>query len=135
MRRALAHGRELLERARQAMGGTEKIAAVKDRTQAAEVTMQGVKIKQCNRDSLRPAYIRQDQEFPFGKVSVYTDGKTGWMQTPQGNMAMPPPVLKQAQGEMFRDLLHVILADRDASMQVNAIRPTRWRFPRRTATA
>ncbi len=115
-----AHGRELLERARQAMGGTEKIEAVKDRTQTAEVTMQGVKIKGQSR-FITPAYLREDQDFPFGKVMVYTDGKSGWMQTPQGNTAMPPQLLKQAQSEMFRDLLHAILADRDASTQINAI--------------
>src|SRR5437879_12655796 len=35
-------------------------------------------------------------------------------------MPMPASVLKQAQGELFRNLLHVILADRDASLKVNA---------------
>jgi zinc protease len=116
----MARGRELLERARQAMGGTEKLAAIKDRAQTAEVTMQGIKIKGQSR-FIAPAYIREDQEYPFGKVIVFTDGKSGWMQTPQGNTAMPAPLLKQAQSEMFRDLLHAILADRDPSVQVNAI--------------
>jgi zinc protease len=116
----MARAHELLERARQAMGGTEKIAAVKDRMQTAEATQQGVKIKGSSQ-FIAPSYIREEQEYPFGKVSVYTDGKTGWMQTPQGNMAMPAPLLKQAQSEMFRDLLHLILADRDASAQVNAL--------------
>ena len=26
----------------------------------------------------------QEQELPFGKVIAYTDGKTGWLATPQG---------------------------------------------------
>ena len=117
---SIAHGHELLEHARQAMGGTEKLAAVKDRTQTIETTMQGAKIKGQSR-FLAPGYLREDQEFPFGKVSAYTDGKSGWMQTPQGNMPMPAQVLKQAQGEMFRDLLHVMLADRDSAVEVNAI--------------
>ena len=116
----MAHGRELLERARRAMGGTETLAAVKDRTQVGETTMQGVKIKGRSQ-FIAPSYIREEQDYPFGKVSVYTDGKSGWMQTPQGNMGMPPQLLKQAQNEMFRDLLHVVLADRDTSIQVNAI--------------
>ena len=64
----MAKGRELLERARQAMGGTEKLAAIKDRAQTAEVTMQGVKIKGQSR-FIAPAYIREDQEYPFGKVN------------------------------------------------------------------
>jgi hypothetical protein len=116
----MAKGRELLERARQAMGGTEKMAAVKDRMQTTESTMQGVKIKGQSR-FIAPAFFREDQEYPFGKVSVYTDGKSGWMQTPQGNRAMPADLLKQAQDQMFRDLLHLMLADRDSSIQVNAI--------------
>jgi zinc protease len=116
----MAKGHELLERARQAMGGTEKLAAIKDRAQTSEVTMQGIKIKGQSR-FIAPAYIREEQEYPFGKVIAFTDGKSGWMQTPQGNMAMPAPLLKQAQGEIFRDLLHAILADRDPTIQVNAV--------------
>lgn len=57
----------------------------------------------------------------MGKIAIYTDGKSGWLQTPQGNMALPAPLLKQAQEEMFRELLHVILADRDSAAQVNGI--------------
>jgi zinc protease len=115
-----AKAHELLERARRAMGGAEKLAAIKDRTQTAEVTMQGVKIKGQSR-FLAPSYIREEQEYPFGKVIVFTDGKSGWMQTPQGNMPMPAQLLKQAQSEMFRDLLHLVQADGDASAQVQAI--------------
>ena len=49
---------------------------------------------------------------------VYSDGKTGWLSTPaRDDWPMPPPVLKQAQGEMFRDLPRVMLADRDARGQ------------------
>jgi len=120
----LARGRELLQRAQQALGGAEKLAAVKDTSQLLDMAMDaaagGMKIKQQNR-YLLPAYFRQEQELPFGKVIAYTDGQTGWLSTPQGVVPMPPPVLKQAQGELFRNLLHVILADRDASLKVNAV--------------
>jgi hypothetical protein len=79
----------------------------------------GMKIKQNNR-YLTPAFFRQDQELPFGKIVAYTDGKMGWLATPQGFQPMPLPVLKQAQGEIFRSLLHVMLADRDASLTIVA---------------
>jgi zinc protease len=117
---SLQSGKELLERAQKAMGGAEKIAAVKDRTESIEGTMQGMKVKQRNR-YLAPGYIRQEVELPFGKISSYSDGKTGWLQSPQGVMPLPAEVLKQAQGEMFRDLMHTIIADRDSSVQVNAV--------------
>jgi zinc protease len=96
------------------------LAAVKDSTQRLEMAAQGgMKIKQSNR-YLAPGYFRQDQELPFGKISAYTDGKIGWLSTPQGLRPMPPAVLKQAQGEVFRSLFHVMLADRDASLEVSA---------------
>jgi zinc protease len=116
---SLQHGKELLERAQRAMGGAEKIAGVKDRTESVEGMMQGMKVKQRNR-FIEPGHIRQEIELPFGKITSYSDGKTGWLQSPQGVMPMPAEVLKQAQGEMFRDLLHTMIADRDSSVQVNA---------------
>ncbi|HLX44727.1 MAG TPA: pitrilysin family protein [Bryobacteraceae bacterium] len=116
---SLQRGKELLERAQKAVGGADRIAAVKDHSESIEGTMQGMKVKQQNR-YIAPAFIRQDVELPIGKISSYTDGKTGWLQSPQGIMPMPAQVLKQAQGELFRDLLHVLIADRDSSVQVNA---------------
>ncbi len=119
---SLQHGRELLQRAQKALGGADKIAAVKDSLESIEMvmTMGGVRVKQLTR-YVAPSHFRQDQEMPFGKISVYTDGKTGWMATPQGTMPLPDEVLKQAQGEVFRNFFRVILADRDASITVNAV--------------
>jgi zinc protease len=123
---SLAHGIELLKRAQQAMGGVDKLTAIKDITETAEMAMApgaGPKMKQLNRIIL-PGQIRQDQEVPsMGKVVVYSDGKTGWMVSPRGAMPMPPEVLKQAQGEIFRNLPHIILADRDGALKVNAVGP------------
>ncbi len=117
---SVAKGHELLKRAQEALGGAEKLASVKDSTQSLEMAAQGgMKIKQTNR-YLAPGYFRQDQELPFGKIVAYSDGKTGWLSTPQGFQPMPPPVLKQAHGEIFRNLLRVMLADRDPSLQVTA---------------
>ncbi len=123
----LARGRELLQRAQQAMGGAEKIAAIKDETETTEMVMNpgaggGMKVKQLNRYILSGQF-RTDQELPIGKVIVYSDGKTGWLIGPQGPMPMPPPVMKQTQGEMFRNLLHIVLSDRDSSLKVNAEGP------------
>lgn len=121
---SVARGRQLLERAQQALGGAEKLAGVKDYTQAAEVQMQmgggGLKVKQTNR-WLASGHFRQDQELPFGKMSVYSDGKTGWIQSPQGSGAMPEAVLKQVRGEMLRNLFHALLGDRQPGLAVNAV--------------
>ena len=123
---SLARGRELLKRAQQAAGGADKLAGVKDSTQSVDMAMTaeagGLKMKQRNR-WLAPAHFRQEQELPFGKVVAYTDGKTGWLSTPQGFLPMPPQILKQAQGEVFRLPVHLLLADRDPSLTVNATGP------------
>ena len=50
--------------------------------------------------ALRATFVRL-MELPFGKVEAYYDGKDGWFASPQGMMAMPPPVAKQIQGEQI----------------------------------
>jgi zinc protease len=121
---SLARGKQMLIRAQQAMGGAEKLAAVKDATYTANIALEaaagGIKIKQVNM-YVAPGDLRQEQELPFGKVIAYTDGKTGWMSTPQGEQPMPAEVMKQAQGEIFREPFTLMLSDRDPSRVVNAI--------------
>jgi predicted Zn-dependent peptidase len=121
---SLARGKQLLERAQQAMGGADKLAAVKDATYTVELALEaaagGIKIKQVNM-YLAPGELRQEQELPFGKVIAYTDGKTGWLSTPQGVQPMPAEVMKQAQGEIFREPFTLMLSDRDSARTVNAI--------------
>ncbi len=116
-------GRALLERAQQAMGGADKLAALKDMTRSLELTMDpsagGMKVKETTR--IVGDQFRQDQELPFGTMTAYTDGKTGWLASPQGTMAMPPDILKQARGDLFRELPALMLSARDASRTVNAV--------------
>lgn len=118
--------RVLLKRAQEAMGGADKLAAVKDYSQQGEMTMDpsagGMKIKQQNR-WLAPNMFRQDQVLPMGRIIAYSDGKSGWLSLPQGVMPMPAPVLKQAQGEIFREWLSLVLSDRDASRTISATGP------------
>jgi zinc protease len=120
-------GRALLKRAQQAMGGADKLAAVKDLTQSGEMTMDpaagGMKMKQQNR-WVAPSTLRQDQVLPIGTIIAFTDGKSGWLSMPQGLMPMPAPVLKQAQGEIFREWLTLVLSDRDASRTITAVAPS-----------
>jgi len=116
---SVAHGRELWARAQQAMGGADKLTAVKDAVEDLEVAMggAGVKIKESNR-YIAPGKLRQELMLPFGKIVSYTDGKSGWMVTPQGNGPMNDAILKQAQDAVFRDMVRLM---GDASVQVNAV--------------
>jgi zinc protease len=119
----LARGRQLLERAQQAMGGADKLAEIKDSRATRELNMVAgsLKIKQVNL-FLAPSYLRQEQELPFGKMTAFSDGKSGWLAAPpQGVVPMPAEILKQAQGVIFRDLTGLMLASRDPARKVNAV--------------
>jgi zinc protease len=118
-------GKAMLQRAAQAMGGAEKLAAIKDSTQTLQLTLDpsagGFKMTQTNR-YLAPNMLRQEQEVPpIGKIVAFTDGKSGWMATPQGVQNMSGDILKQAQGELFRQLPDLVLAQNANATSENAV--------------
>jgi zinc protease len=119
---SLEKGKELLQRVQQALGGADRLAAVKDLQYLANVEIQTpgavMKVKQTN-TYLAPSSMRQDIELPFGKQSVYSDGSAGWMAGFQGMQALPPPVIKQVRGEMFRQIALLAMSDRDPNRIVN----------------
>lgn len=117
-----ARGKALLEHAQQAMGGAEKLAALKDMTRSLSLAQGGLNLKETTEVILQgsPA-LRQDQVLPVGTVVVYSDGKTGWLASPQGSAAMPAQVVGQVRGEMFRDLPVLVLSTRDSSRTINAV--------------
>ena len=120
---SLDKGKQLLLRMQTALGGAAKLTAVKDADYHGTVTIQaggGLKIQQHNR-FLAPSSLRQDIEAPFGKQSVYFDGKTGWVAAAQGAQDLPPPVIKQVRGELFRELFSLSMSDRDPDRTVNAV--------------
>jgi hypothetical protein len=68
-----------------------------------------------------PDVLRQDNTLPFGKITVYVEGTSGWMATPQGRTPLPPPQLQQTQSALFRLREALLLSDGDVSRQVNFI--------------
>ena len=122
---SVAKGRELLGRVQKTLGGADKLASIKDTDWSADVTLQtgpgGVmKAKQRNL-FLLPGSFRQEQQLPFGKLTAYYDGKTGWIASMQGITPMSTPVIHQVQGEIFRNLFVLALSDRDPSRTVSAV--------------
>jgi hypothetical protein len=77
-----------------------------------------MKVKQTN-SFIAPSTLRQDNELPFLKQSVYSDGASGWLSGMQGVQNLTPPVLKQIRGETFRELPGLVTSDRDADRTVN----------------
>jgi zinc protease len=121
---SLERGRKLLQRAQQAAGGADKLAAINDYTESVQAsinTPQGaMQAKQTNQWTKAGAF-RQTQELPFGKVVAFYDGKSNWLASPQGTMEMPPPVLRQMQCEKMRSVFELLLADRNPNLTVNAV--------------
>lgn len=121
---SLAKGQRLLARAQQAVGGADKLAGIKDILQTAEVQLDasagGMKAKQLNR-WMAPGMIRQEIELPFGKIISYSDGASGWIAAPNGQQALTGQQLKQAQGDLFRMFIRLLLSDRDPNRTVNAV--------------
>jgi len=119
---SMQKGKALLQRTQQALGGADKIAAVKDLQYHAQVEVETpgatMKAKQTN-SYVVPSAMRQDVELPFGKQSVYSDGTAGWMVSFQGSQNLTPPVVKQMSGEMFRQVLLLVMSDRAADRTVN----------------
>ena len=123
---SLNKGKQLLRKVQQAVGGGDKLAAVKDLVQSGEIQLDasvgGIKMKQTNY-WLTPGLFRQEAEGPFGKLASYTNGTSGWIKGPQGDAALVGPMLKQAQGEIFRSYFHLLTSDRDPDRTVNYAGP------------
>ena len=122
-------GGELLHKMQAALGGVDKLAAVKDAQYEAEVSIQtgagSMKAKQRNA-FIRPSIMRQDVELPFGKQAVYLGDGAGWLASPQGVQDhLPEAVVKQMQGEQFRHIISLALSDRDPGRTVTAIGPNK----------
>ena len=121
---SLAKGKQLLQRVQQSLGGADKLASVKDLEYHAEVEVEspsgkGMQVKQTN-SYLFPATMRQEIVLPFGKQSMYSNGSSGWLASMQGVRDLPPPVLGQVRGEVFREILGLTLSDRDSNRTVNS---------------
>ncbi|HWB87541.1 MAG TPA: insulinase family protein [Bryobacteraceae bacterium] len=121
---SMAKGKRLLARVQQAVGGADKLAAVKDYTESADFQLDagagGMHVKETDR-WIAPTRFRQETELPTGKLIAYSDGKTGWIATPQGSGALAGPQLKQVQGDLFRLYYRLLLSDRIPGRTVNLV--------------
>jgi len=124
---SLAAGKELLQRAQQSAGGADKLAAVKDFVETSRFQLDptvpnggGMLINETVR-WVAPEYLRQDSEMPMGRISAYSDGKSGWLVTPQGARSLVGLQLKQVQGDIFRIYFRMLLSDGLTGRTVNAL--------------
>jgi zinc protease len=117
-------GKQLLSRAQKASGGIEKLTEVKDFQRSSDFQLDaragGILVKETDR-WISPTYFRQDSVVPAGKIAAYTDGKGGWIATPQGSGPLAGAQLKQVQGDLFRLYFRLLLSDRIPGRTVSAV--------------
>ena len=124
---SLAKGKAILAKLQVAVGGAEKLAKVKSFTRVTVVNVQSPKgkmtVNQVNQ-WLAPSTFRQEQVLPFGKMTAFYDGQTGWLSAQGQTRPMPPPVIRQVKGGLLRNPMRLWLADRQEGWKVNAISDT-----------
>jgi zinc protease len=117
-------GKQILARAQQAVGGADKLAAVTDYVQEIayqfDVSAGGAQVTMTER-WIGPSHIRQDNSSAATKVSVYCDGKTGWVANTRASGPLNGVQLKQVQGDLFHVIFPVLLSDRTPTRKVNAL--------------
>jgi len=119
---SVERGRQVLQKAQQAAGGAERLAAVKDITKTVKMQgMQGGMSADQTTQIVLPDVLRQENVLPFGKITVFVEGSNGWMQSPQGRLPLPPPQLKQTRSALFRVREAILLSDRDPARTANFI--------------
>jgi hypothetical protein len=103
------------------------MAAVRDYTMVALYqidpgvpSLGGAKISQTDR-WVSPTTFRQDSVLPAGPVAAYTDGKIGWISTPQGWGALAGTQAKQVFSDLFRVYFRLLLSDRLEGRTVNGV--------------
>jgi zinc protease len=116
--------RQLLARGQESMGGADKLAAVTDYTSELlyqfDVSAGGTQTKMVER-WLAPGYLRQDNTTATAKISVYCDGKIGWVANAQTSTGLGGIDLKQMKSDLFRVLFPLMLSDRTPGRKMNAL--------------
>ena len=121
---SLEQGKRILARLQSAVGGADKLAAVKDYSMVGEVRVSaafgGDTLIETDR-WMASGNLREDAERSGVQRALYTDGKSGW--TARGRQSAPllGYVLKGMQGDLFRSYFSLLLSDRVAERTVSAL--------------
>ncbi len=121
------NAKQLLAHAQEAMGGADKLAAVTDYTTELDYQFDasagGAQASMVER-WLAPNYLRQDNTSASGKLSVYCDGRTGWIAGASGSSGLAGVQLKQVQSDLFRVIFPLVLSDRMPGRRLTAVDAT-----------
>jgi zinc protease len=117
-------GKRILARLQSAVGGADKLAAVKDYTMVSEVRLSAAAGGETTTETDRwmlPGNIREDADRPSGKSAIYSDGRSGWVSRGRLSTALNAPGLKAVRSDLFRAYFGLLLSDRAEGRTVTAL--------------
>jgi zinc protease len=112
---SIEQGKAWLRRMQDAMGGAEKLAAIRDFTSEFEGTMTAgnrmvpIKAKEV---WLAEETFRQEQTLPDRRLLLFYNGSIGWFSDGVRIGALPSGLVRQIRGELFRLPFRLALSDR-----------------------
>jgi hypothetical protein len=115
-------GKRMLQRAQQASGGAEKLAAIQDLAFSAVYNMAAGGTDRETDQWIAPSNLREDAvSSRIGTLSRYTDGTSGWMSNGRASAPLTGDVLQQTNGDLFRLQIPLLLSDRAPGRLVKAL--------------
>jgi len=118
----------LLDRVVEAMGGLEKLRAVRTVTARQVVTMPGPSgpiDAEATSYIAYPNQFRVETKIPEGLLISGFDGSTAWTRDPQGTRDAPEPMAVEARSNLQRDVIRLLLGAEDGSLRVRTLQDTR----------
>jgi predicted Zn-dependent peptidase len=122
---AVAKGKALLAKSRDAMGGAA-LLAVKDFTVVGSMTLsmpQGEMAMKMEATQNLGGKMLNKVATPMGEMAQGYDGKVFWMKSPQGVQEMPPSAVAEVEGNLFRDTIWLLQNIDNPALTVQALGP------------
>ncbi len=108
---SVGQARALLQKMANALGGSERIRAIKSMMAAVKITQttpMGEMTMDAQKYTVYPDKICRIMKTPMGEVKIILNGENGKMISPQGSMPAPETVVKSMKENLFRDPLMLV---------------------------
>jgi zinc protease len=118
----------LLDRAVEAMGGLEKLRAVRTVTARQIVTTPGPSgpvDAEATSYIAYPNQFRVETRIPDGLLISAFDGSTAWTRDPQATREAPEPMAAEARSNLQRDVIRLLIGAEDGTLRVRALQDGR----------
>jgi zinc protease len=123
-----ANAKAILHRAVEAMGGLERLRAVRTVTARQIVTTPGpggLVDAEATSYIAYPNQFRVETKIPEGLLISAFDGSTAWTRDPQATREAPEPMAAEARSNLQRDVIRLLLGAEDGSLRVRALQDAR----------